>query len=162
MPQAINTWGDYRAKVREFDAVLGHAKAISAALAELGALPANLRAALRQRMAPGDLPTFHLDQRQHCELSGLYPQWHHAVTMQLAQYARTLSTAVLLPSQVVGTVETLRVMALPLLQTLPFLVRTAQAVAPLTPGRTPEAPSHIARTMALWRGFTEPGRKGKA
>jgi hypothetical protein len=43
MPQAINTWGDYRAKVREFDAVLEHAKAVSAALAGLGATAAHAR-----------------------------------------------------------------------------------------------------------------------
>jgi hypothetical protein len=33
MLETINTWGDYKARVREFDAVLEHAKAMSAALA---------------------------------------------------------------------------------------------------------------------------------
>jgi len=32
MLEAINTWGDYRSKLREFDAVLEHGKAVSAAL----------------------------------------------------------------------------------------------------------------------------------
>ena len=32
MLETINTWGDYKARVREFDAVLEHAKAMSAAL----------------------------------------------------------------------------------------------------------------------------------
>lgn len=32
MLEAINTWGDYRAKLREFDAVLEHGKAVAAAL----------------------------------------------------------------------------------------------------------------------------------
>ena len=32
MLRAINTWDDYRAKLREFDAVLEHGKAVSAAL----------------------------------------------------------------------------------------------------------------------------------
>ncbi len=35
MLEAINTWGDYRAKLREFDAVLEHGKAVAAALAGL-------------------------------------------------------------------------------------------------------------------------------
>jgi hypothetical protein len=35
MLEAINTWSDYRAKVREFDAVLEHGKAVAAALTGL-------------------------------------------------------------------------------------------------------------------------------
>lgn len=35
MLEAINTWSDYRTKVREFDAVLEHGKAVSAALTGL-------------------------------------------------------------------------------------------------------------------------------
>ncbi|MBI3348628.1 MAG: hypothetical protein HY020_15650 [Burkholderiales bacterium] len=35
MLQAINTWSDYRTKVREFDAILEHGKAVSAARAGL-------------------------------------------------------------------------------------------------------------------------------
>lgn len=128
----------------------------------LATLPAHLQAALRQRLAQGDPPAFHLGQRQRCELSGVDPQWHHAVTMQLAQYAHTLPTAVLLPSQPAGTVEALRVTALPLLLALPLLVRTTQAVAALAAGRAPEPPSRTARTMAWWRGFAEPGAKGRA
>lgn len=35
MLEAINSWGDYRSKVREFDAVLEHGKAVAAALTGL-------------------------------------------------------------------------------------------------------------------------------
>lgn len=276
MLEAINTWGDYRSKVREFDAVLEHGKAVSAALATyapqatyaaaglkiflklvahctalrslapdgsqaasaaladvssmsalarcaveahdafeyiagheatpaerefrlllwelhddtrrlkmfadaddagpqvaalraqaqqrrsrleghdfLTSLPAELQAALRQRMAQGDPPAFHLGQRQRCALSGVNAQWHHAVTLQLSQYAHTLPTSVLLPDTVPGTRDALRLTALPLLLTLPFLVRITQTVAALIPERAPEPPSRTARTMALWRGFAE-------
>ena len=31
MQEEINSWGDYRTKVREFDAVLEHGKAVAAA-----------------------------------------------------------------------------------------------------------------------------------
>jgi hypothetical protein len=40
MLEAINTWNDYRSKLREFDAVLEHGKAVAAALAGLLPSPA--------------------------------------------------------------------------------------------------------------------------
>ena len=126
----------------------------------LASLPANLQAVLRQRLAQGDPPAFHLGQRQRCALSGVSPEWHNAVTMQLSQYTHTLPTSVLLFDARPGTAEALRLMALPLVLTLPLLVRVTQAVTALAPERAPEPPSRTARTMALWRGFAEPGAKG--
>jgi hypothetical protein len=126
----------------------------------LASLPAELQAALRQRLAQGDPPAFHLGQRQRCEQSGVDTQWHHAVTMQLAQYAHTLPTAVLLQGHEPDSAETLRLMALPALLALPFLVRVTQAMATLIPERTPEPPSRTARTMAVWRQFAETGARG--
>jgi len=125
----------------------------------LASLPAALQAVLRQRLAQGDPPAFHLGQRQRCALSGLNADWHQAVTQQLSQYALTLPTALLLPTAGAGTTEALRLAALPLLLPLPLLVRTMQAVAALAPGRAPEPPSRTARTMALWRSHAEQGMK---
>lgn len=121
----------------------------------LASLPAALQAALRQRTAQGDPPAFHLGQRQRCALSGVNAQWHQAVTMQLSQYAHTLPTSVLLADTPPGTRQALRLTALPLMLTLPFLVRVTQTVAALAPDRAPEPPSRTARTMAVWRGFAE-------
>ncbi|HEY9108043.1 MAG TPA: hypothetical protein VIN58_15280 [Roseateles sp.] len=128
----------------------------------LASLPAELQAVLRQRLAEGDPPAFHLSQRQRCAQSGVDAQWHHAVTMQLAQYAHTLPTAVLLPGHEPDTAETLRLTALPLLLALPFLARVAQAMATLVPERKSEPPSRTARTMAVWRHVAEAGARGAA
>jgi len=284
MLEAINTWGDYKAKVREFDAVLEHAKATSAALAgfvapsaqvaygglifiklvahcvalrslaaesgqrtskdlqdvpsmsalarcaveahdafeyiaghdltdsergfriqlwelhdasrrlkmfgDMGSadpradairadvarrqaafeghvffdsLHADLQAALRQRMAKGDPPAFHLGQRQRCAQSGVNADWHNAVTLQLSQQVHTLPSSAQLPQEVQpGTTEALRLMVLPLLFALPFLARVTQATALLIPERAPEPPSRTARTMAWWRAMAEQGIQGRA
>lgn len=128
----------------------------------LASLPAELQAVLRQRFAQGDAPAFHLGQRQRCALSGVNAQWHNAVTMQLSQYAHTLPTSVLLVDTVPGSRDALRQTALPLLLTLPFLVRVTQAMAALAPDRAPVPPSRTARTMAMWRSFAEQGVKEAA
>jgi hypothetical protein len=117
-------------------------------------LHAALREALRQRMAEGDPPAFHIGQRQRCKMSGVNADWHNAVTLQLAQQVHTLPSSVQMPLEVQpGTAEALRLMMLPLLFALPFLARVAQATALLMPGRAPEPPSRTARTMAWWRAL---------
>lgn len=120
-------------------------------------LPPELQAELRRRLARGEPPAFHLSQRQRCAMSGVDADWHSAVTGQLAQYVHTLpSTVRQLASFKVETPEALRVVAMPLLFSLPFLVRTTQAVVKLMQGKVPEPPSRTARTMALWRGVAQP------
>ncbi|RZL34947.1 MAG: hypothetical protein EOP35_16015 [Rubrivivax sp.] len=125
----------------------------------LASLPAGLQAALRQRLAESDPPAFHLGQRQRCGLSGVNADWHNAVALQLSQYAYTLPTALLLPAIANGSPEALRLTALPLVLTLPLLVRVTQAVAAFAPGRAPEPPSRTARTMAVWRSHAERGTR---
>jgi uncharacterized protein YjiS (DUF1127 family) len=128
----------------------------------LGSLPAELQAELRRRLARGEPPAFHLGQRQRCAMSGVDADWHHAVTAQLAQYVHTLpSTVRQLSSLKVETPEALRVVAMPLLFALPFLVRATQTVVQRMRGTVPEPPSRTARTMALWRAVAEPGGAGK-
>lgn len=122
----------------------------------LASLPADLQAVLRQRLAKGDPPAFHLNQRQRCALSGVNLEWHSTVTMQLSQYAHTLPSSIqqLLRFQP-GTPDALRLLALPLVISLPFLVRVTQATTALSQRRVPEPPSRTARTMALWRTMAE-------
>lgn len=128
----------------------------------LASLPAELQAALRQRLAQGDPPAFHLSQRQRCAQSGVDAQWHHAATAQLAQYAHTLPTAMLLHDHEPGSTRTLRLIALPLLLALPFLVRVTLAMATLVPERKHEPPSRTARTLAAWRQVAQAGARGAA
>ena len=124
----------------------------------LASLHADLQAVLRQRLAKGDPPAFHLNQRQRCELSGVQVDWHNAITMQLSQYAHTLpSTAQQLAYLPPGSPDALRLMAMPLVHALPFLARVIQAMDRLMQGRAPEPPSRTARTMALWRAMAEGG-----
>jgi hypothetical protein len=121
-------------------------------------LRTELQAALRQRMAKGDPPAFHLSQRQRCALSGVDADWHNAVTMQLSQHVHTLPFSVRELSHLqAGTAEAHRLMALPFVSTLPFLVRVIQAMDRLIPGRAPVPPSRTARTMVLWRTLAERG-----
>jgi hypothetical protein len=122
----------------------------------LASLHADLQAVLRQRLAKGDPPAFHLNQRQRCMLSGVQVGWHNIVTMQLSQYAHTLPSSTQQLSHLQpGSPEALQVMALPLVLALPFLARVIHAVDRLMLGRAPEPPSRTARTMALWRALAE-------
>lgn len=123
----------------------------------IGTLPPELQAELRRRLARGEPPAFHLGQRQRCAMSGVDADWHHAVAAQLAQYVHTLpSTVRQMSSLRVETPEALRVVAMPLLFALPFVVRATQAVVRLRQGQLREPPSRTARTMALWRALAEP------
>ena len=129
----------------------------------LGSLAPELQAELRRRLARGEPPAFHLGQRQRCALSGVDADWHNAVTGQLAQYVHTLRSAVRqLASLKVETPEALRVVAMPLLFTLPFLVRATQGVVKLMQGKVPEPPSRTARTMLAWSALAERGPQGDA
>jgi hypothetical protein len=123
----------------------------------MSTLQPELQAELRRRLARGEPPAFHLGQRQRCALSDVDADWHNAITGQLAQYVHTLpSTVHQLASLKVETPEALRVVAMPLLFALPFLVRVTQAMVRLMQGKVPEPPSRTARTMALWRAVAEP------
>ncbi|MGM9483736.1 hypothetical protein ACS5PN_21245 [Roseateles sp. NT4] len=120
------------------------------------AMPTRLQALLSERLAKGDPPAFHLNQRKRCEASGVNADWHSTVALQLAQHVHTLPSAMhqlfeLKPD----TPEALRQMALPLLVALPLLARLIQAMEVLIPSKVPKPPSRTARTMALWRAETE-------
>jgi len=117
-------------------------------------LAPELQAELRRRMDKGDPPAFHLSQRQRCALSGVNADWYQAVTMLLSQYVHTLpSTVHQLAASRPGTPETLGLMTLPIVITLPFLARVTERMA----GRPPQPPSRTARTMAKWRLMAERG-----
>ncbi len=119
-------------------------------------LPPELQAELRRRWAKGDPPAFHLGQRQRCELSGVNADWHNIITSQLAQYAHTLPSSVEQMTHLApGSVEVHRLLAMPLVASLPFLVRVTQAIAAYMPANAPEPPSRTSRTMALWRQAAE-------
>lgn len=118
-------------------------------LASLAPVP---QAELRLRLRRSDPPDFHLGRRQRCEMSGVDPDWHHALTLQLSQHAQTLPFSVhqLFQSRA-GSPQALRLMALPLVFALPFLARAIHGMDLLLPGRIPKPPSRTARTMQLWR-----------
>jgi hypothetical protein len=121
------------------------------------------QAELRLRLRRNDPPDFHLSRRQRCEMSGVDADWHKAVTLQLSQHVLTLPFSVHQLLQVqAGTPEALRLMALPLVFALPFLVRVIHRLELLLPGRMPKPPSRTARTMAAWRDLAAQGTKGLA
>ncbi len=120
------------------------------------AMPTRLQALLSERLAKGDPPAFHLNQKTRCAASGVNADWHNTVALQLAQHVHTLPTAMhqlfeLQPD----TPEALRQMAMPLLIALPLLARLITAMEQLIPGRVPKPPSRTARTMAVWRAVAE-------
>jgi hypothetical protein len=122
----------------------------------ISSLPEGLKAELRLRLRRSDPPDFHLSRRQCCALSGVNADWHKAVTMQLSQHVHTLPFSIHHLSQLqADTPHALRLVAMPLLFALPFLVRTIQGMDVLLPGRAPRPPSRTARTMALWRGVAD-------
>lgn len=127
----------------------------------LASLPADVQGVLRLRLRRSDLPNFHLDAPQRCEMSGVDADWHGALLMQLSQHVHTLPFSVhqLLQFQA-GTPDALRLMSQPLLFALPFLARVIHAMDGLMPVRVPQAPSRTARTMAVWRGVAERGFNG--
>lgn len=123
-------------------------------------LPTEHQAVLRQRLAKGDPPAFHLSQRQRCAQSDVNADWYNAVTMQLSQHVHTLPFSVHQLFQFrAGTPEALRLMGLPLQMALPFLARVTLAMAALMPANVPQPPSRTARTMALWRTLAKHGTK---
>ncbi|MGQ3053149.1 MAG: hypothetical protein ACT6S0_15335 [Roseateles sp.] len=128
--------------------------------AHMAALPTELQAAMRLRLARNDPPDFHLNRRQRCELSGVDADWHEAITMQLSQHVHTLPFSVhQLRKFQAGTPEALRLMAQPLVFALPFLARVIHGMEVLMPGRAPKPPSRTARTIAAWRLLADRGMK---
>lgn len=141
------------------DDIRADAQRLQAALQaheHLATLPAELQAELGRRFARADPPAFHLNQRQRCTQSGIDPHWHEIATLQLTQHMHTLpfSTRQLMLFQP-GTPEGLRLLAQPLVFTLPLLVRVIQSAAALMPANAPEPPSRTARTMQAWRSAAE-------
>lgn len=154
--------GSADARVHSIRADVTRRQAALEGHAFFASLHTDLQVALRQRMAKGDPPAFHLGQRQRCGMSGVNADWHNAVTLQLSQQVHTLPSSVQLPLAVQpATTEALRLMVLPLLFALPFLARVTQATALLLPERAPEPPSRTARTMAWWRTLAEQGIQGR-
>lgn len=127
----------------------------------LATLPELTQAELRLRLRRSDPPEYHLSRQERCALSGVDAGWHKSITLQLAQHAHTLPFSVqghlAAPG---GNADAPRLMALPLVFSLPFLVRVIQALDTLRPGRLPRPPSRTARTMQAWRELA--GRGGAA
>lgn len=122
-----------------------------------------LRKDLQKKIVAGDPPAYHLSQKELCAAAGVDHEYYTAVTMQLSQYVHTYPFAVRQLFQFkAGNLESLRLMALPLQFTIPFIARITEGVRLLFPGVTPEPPSRTARAMALWRSISATGVKGAA
>lgn len=123
----------------------------------------SLRRDLQKKITKGAPPASHLSQRELCAECGVDFEYYTAVTMQLSQYVHTFPFAVRqLFTFRAGTLDALRMMALPLQFVLPFLTRATEGVRELFPGETPAPPSRTARTMAVWRSISSLGTKGAA
>jgi hypothetical protein len=119
-----------------------------------------IRKDVRQKILKGDPPAFHLSQREMCRESGVDYDYYNAITVQLSQYVHTHPYSV---HQLfvfrAGSLEGLRMMALPLQFALPFLARVTEGIRDRFPGLTPEPPSRTAQSMALWRMLAQQGVK---
>jgi hypothetical protein len=125
----------------------------------LATLPAELQQELRRRLAAGQPPAFHLGLKQRCASSGVDADWHAAVTRQLQHYVHTLPfTTHQLAHLSLDSAEAIRLVALPLFATLPFLARVIDALTLALPGRLPMPPSRTGRTMQAWRQVARTGR----
>jgi hypothetical protein len=112
----------------------------------------SLRGDIKKNITKRDPPAFHLSQKQLCEECGVDYEYYRAVTMQLSQYVHTFPYSVhQLFNFNAGSLEALRLMALPLQFALPFLGRSIDGMHHLFAGKTPHPPSRTARSMELWR-----------
>lgn len=124
---------------------------------------ATIRKDLQKKVADGDPPAYHLSQREICAAASVDYDYYTAITMQLSQYVHTYPFSVRqLFAFKAGTLDSLRLMALPMQYTIPFLARIAEGVRKQFPGLTPEPPSRTAKSMALWRTISTTGVKGAA
>lgn len=124
----------------------------------LPSLRTELREELLRRIVKGEPPAFHLSQRQRCVLSGVDAGWYGDVTLRLSQYVHTLPSSVReLERLEPEAPQALRLIAMPLLATLPFLSRAALGMGQLMAGRAPSPPSRTGRTMQLCRSMSESG-----
>ncbi|PTT91378.1 hypothetical protein DBR42_03905 [Pelomonas sp. HMWF004] len=108
---------------------------------------ATVRKELQKKVASSDPPAYHLSQRELCAAASVDYDYYTAVTMQLSQYVHTYPFSVRqLFAFKAGTLESLRLMALPMQYTIPFLARIIEGMREQFPGLTPEAPSPMHRT----------------
>jgi len=122
----------------------------------------SLRIDIQKKISKGDPPAFHLSQRELCQEGGVDHEFYVAVTMQLSQYVHTFPFSVhQLFNFSAGSLESLRMMALPLQFALPFLSRSVEGMRHVSPIKTPEPPSRTARSMQLWRLVSTRGTKSK-
>ncbi|UUX95557.1 hypothetical protein [Aquabacterium sp. J223] len=122
-----------------------------------------LRRDLQRQIVKGDPPASHLSQRELCAECGVDFEYYTAVTMQLSQYVHTFPFSVRqLFMFRAGTLESLRMMSLPLQFVLPFLTRVTEGMRELFPGETPSPPSRTARSMTVWRSISAHGTKSAA
>jgi hypothetical protein len=124
------------------------------------ALFSSFRLEIQKKILKGDPPAFHLSQRELCQEWEVNHDFYVAVTMQLSQYVHTFPISVhQLFNFRAGSLESLRLMALPLQFALPFLARTIEGMHIIFSGKTPEAPSRTLRTMELWQIVSKQGTK---
>ncbi len=122
-----------------------------------------MRKDLQKKVREGEPPAYHLSQREMCAAAEVDHDYYTAVTMQLSQHVHTYPFSVRqLFAFKAGSLDSLRLMALPMQYTIPFLARITECTRSLFPGITPEPPSRTARSMALWRAISTNGLKGAA
>lgn len=127
------------------------------------AVYSTLRKDVQKKISGGDPPAYHLSQKELCASAMVDHEYYTAVTMQLSQYVHTHPFAVRQLFQFkAGTLDSLRLMALPLQFTIPFLARITEGMQGLFPHGTPSPPSRTAQTMALWRSISTTGVRSAA
>ena len=121
----------------------------------------SLRRDIQKKIRQGDPPAFHISQRELCIAASIDYDYYVAVTMQLSQYVHTYPFSVRqLFAFKAGELDSLRLMALPVQFTIPFITRIAEGIRQQFPGQTPEPPSRTAQAMLLWRSISTTGIKG--
>ncbi|CAN5432850.1 hypothetical protein BH11PSE9_BH11PSE9_22150 [soil metagenome] len=121
---------------------------------------ATIRKELQKSVARGDPPAYHLSQKEICAAASVDHDYYIAVTMQLSQHVHTYPFSVRqLFAFRAGALESLRLMALPVQYTIPFLTRMTEGMRDHFPGFIPEPPSRTARAMAVWREISTAGIK---
>jgi hypothetical protein len=119
-----------------------------------------LRTDLQKKVLKGDPPAFNISQRDLCRECDVDYDYYTAVTVQLSQHIHTFPFSVRqLFEFKAGTLDALRLMALPLQFALPFLSRATGGMRVLFPKQTPEPPSRTARSMVLWQAVSSKGTK---
>ena len=122
-----------------------------------------IRKDLQKKIRESEPPAYHLSQREMCAAAEIDHDYYTAITMQLSQHIHTYPFSVRqLFAFKAGSLDSVRLMALPMQYTIPFLARITECTRSLFPGLTPEPPSRTARSMALWRAISTNGLKSAA